>query len=276
MIPYILIYVLGNYMLGILTFIVPFMIYKINKKYVVTLLNSCIVFIISLFIIIPFLLLIKNNYQISIKSYLELYNLGTFKIKLIKNAIITLLFIIIGYIYLIGKKYKFKNSTIVVLLFIILTTIISVNLIKEDNKNIKKFNLNYKTQTIKIKNQKIILPKQFYKINKNEYTLKDMTEGSSDYNNSYIKYIYVDYLEDYEFKEAEEIDIKTVKKENYQATKIRKINNNMLIIGKDKEKNIYYDYYINKDKNTLSMRFIINDDNKNTQKAINKIIKNML
>ena len=108
--PWVLIYILGNKDFYFLNILIPFSLYigykLLNKKMTKKMLFiiSLITIIITTFIIIPILLLLKDSY-ISLANIILLYKIKEFIYNLIISFIASLLFIILG-IYLLNNYHN--------------------------------------------------------------------------------------------------------------------------------------------------------------------------
>ena len=85
-IPYIITYVFFNYSISIYLFLIPYFIYQIYKpntkhEYLNIFLISSFCIFISMFLIIPSLIILKEKYLFSIKTFSSLYKLNIIKIN---------------------------------------------------------------------------------------------------------------------------------------------------------------------------------------------------
>ena len=154
-IPYIITYVFFNYSISIYLFLIPYFIYQIYKpntkhEYLNIFLISSFCIFISMFLIIPSLIILKEKYLFSIKTFSSLY-----KLSIIKNFLISYAFLLISNYIFYRKKYE-ANIIILISIFILFITGF---IIKFNNK---LDYINYKT--IKINdNHTIKLPSNFNK-----------------------------------------------------------------------------------------------------------------
>lgn len=260
-IPYIIIYVFFNYSISIYLFVIPYFIYQIYKpntkgEYLNLFLISSFCIFISMFFIIPSLIILKENYLFSIKTFSSLY-----KLNIIKNFLISYAFLLVSNYIFYRKKYE-MNFIIVILIFILFITGF---IIKFNNK------LDYiKYKTVKINdNHTIKLPSNFRKISDNIYTVDDINEGSLDYNNSLIKFITIKYLNNHILIKKDDISKEDIKQ--YKIKKIEEHDNSTVIIGKKGNGYIYYDYYIKDNENIIYIQFILEHEDNITKKIIETI-----
>ena len=260
-IPYIITYVFFNYSISIYLFLIPYFIYQIYKpntkhEYLNIFLISSFCIFISMFLIIPSLIILKEKYLFSIKTFSSLY-----KLSIIKNFLISYAFLLISNYIFYRKKYE---ANIIILIFIFILFITGF---------IMKFNnkldyINYKT--IKINdNHTIKLPSNFKRISDNIYTVDDIKKGSLDYNNSLIKFITIKYLNNYTLIKKDDISKKDIKQ--YKIKKIKEYDNSIVIIGKKGNGYIYYDYYIKDNENIIYIQFILDHEDNITKKIIDTI-----
>lgn len=260
-IPYIIIYVFFNYSISIYLFIIPYFIYQIYKpntkgEYLNIFLISSFCIFICIFFIIPSLIILKENYLFSIKTFSSLY-----KLSIIKNFLISYAFILVSNYIFYRKKYE-MNFIIVILIFILFITGF---IIKFNNK------LDYiKYKTVKINdNHTIKLPSNFRKISDNIYTVDDIKEGSLDYNNSLIKFITIKYLNNNILIKKDDISKEDIKQ--YKIKKVEEHDNSTVIVGKKGNDYIYYDYYIKDNENIIYIQFILEHEDNITKKIIETI-----
>lgn len=260
-IPYIIIFVFFNYSISIYLFIIPYFIYQIYKpntkgEYLNIFLISSFCFFICMFFIIPSLIILKENYLFSIKTFSSLY-----KLSIIKNFLISYAFLLVSNYIFYRKKYE-MNFIIVFLIFILFITGF---IIKFNNK------LDYiKYKTVKINdNHTIKLPSNFRKISDNIYTVDDIKEGSLDYNNSLIKFITIKYLNNNILIKKDDISKEDIKQ--YKIKKVEEHDNSTVIIGKKGNDYIYYDYYIKDNENIIYIQFILEHEDNITKKIIETI-----
>lgn len=260
-IPYIIIYVFFNYSISIYLFIIPYFIYQIYKpntkdEYLNIFLISSFCIFICMFFIIPSLIILKENYLFSIKTFSSLY-----KLSIIKNFLISYAFILVSNYIFYRKKYEI-NFIIVILIFILFVTGF---IIKFNNK------LDYiKYKTVKINdNHTIKLPSNFRKISDNIYTVDDIKEGSLDYNNSLIKFITIKYLNNNILIKKDDISKEDIKQ--YKIKKVEEYDNSTVIVGKKGNDYIYYDYYIKDNENIIYIQFILEHEDNITKKIIETI-----
>ena len=260
-IPYIITYVFFNYSISIYLFLIPYFIYQIYKpntkhEYLNIFLISSFCIFISMFLIIPSLIILKEKYLFSIKTFSSLY-----KLSIIKNFLISYAFLLISNYIFYRKKYE-TNIIILISIFILFITGF---IIKFNNK---LDYINYKT--IKINdNHTIKLPSNFKRISDNIYTVDDIKKGSLDYNNSLIKFITIKYLNNYTLIKKDDISKKDIKQ--YKIKKIKEYDNSIVIIGKKGNGYIYYDYYIKDNENIIYIQFILDHENNITKKIIDTI-----
>ena len=260
-IPYIITYVFFNYSISIYLFLIPYFIYQIYKpntkhEYLNIFLISSFCIFISMFLIIPSLIILKEKYLFSIKTFSSLY-----KLSIIKNFLISYAFLLISNYIFYRKKYE-TNIIILISIFILFITGF---IIKFNNK---LDYINYKT--IKINdNHTIKLPSNFNRISDNIYTVDDIKKGSLDYNNSLIKFITIKYLNNYTLIKKDDISKKDIKQ--YKIKKIKEYDNSIVIIGKKGNGYIYYDYYIKDNENIIYIQFILDHEDNITKKIIDTI-----
>ena len=260
-IPYIITYVFFNYSISIYLFLIPYFIYQIYKpnnkhEYLNIFLISSFCIFISMFLIIPSLIILKEKYLFSIKTFSSLYKLSIIKIFLISYAFL----LISNYIF-----YRKKYETNIIILISIFILFITGFIIKFNNK---LDYINYKT--IKINdNHTIKLPSNFKRISDNIYTVDDIKKGSLDYNNSLIKFITIKYLNNYTLIKKDDISKKDIKQ--YKIKKIKEYDNSIVIIGKKGNGYIYYDYYIKDNENIIYIQFILDHEDNITKKIIDTI-----
>ncbi|MCI5521097.1 MAG: hypothetical protein MR411_00560 [Tenericutes bacterium] len=260
-IPYIITYVFFNYSISIYLFLIPYFIYQIYKpntkhEYLNIFLISSFCIFISMFLIIPSLIILKEKYLFSIKTFSSLY-----KLSIIKNFLISYAFLLISNYIFYRKKYE-TNIIILISIFILFITGF---IIKFNNK---LDYINYKT--IKINdNHTIKLPSNFKRISNNIYTVDDIKKGSLDYNNSLIKFITIKYLNNYTLIKKDDISKKDIKQ--YKIKKIKEYDNSIVIIGKKGNGYIYYDYYIKDNENIIYIQFILDHEDNITKKIIDTI-----
>ena len=260
-IPYIITYVFFNYSISIYLFLIPYFIYQIYKpntkhEYLNIFLISSFCIFISMFLIIPSLIILKEKYLFSIKTFSSLY-----KLSIIKNFLISYAFLLISNYIFYRKKYE-TNIIILISIFILFITGF---IIKFNNK---LDYINYKT--IKINdNHTIKLPSNFKRISDNIYTVDDIKKGSLDYNNSLIKFITIKYLNNYTLIKKDDISKKDIKQ--YKIKKIKEYDNLIVIIGKKGNGYIYYDYYIKDNENIIYIQFILDHEDNITKKIIDTI-----
>ena len=260
-IPYIITYVFFNYSISIYLFLIPYFIYQIYKpntkhEYLNIFLISSFCIFISMFLIIPSLIILKEKYLFSIKTFSSLY-----KLNIIKNFLISYAFLLISNYIFYRKKYE-TNIIILISIFILFITGF---IIKFNNK---LDYINYKT--IKINdNHTIKLPSNFKRISDNIYTVDDIKKGSLDYNNSLIKFITIKYLNNYTLIKKDDISKKDIKQ--YKIKKIKEYDNSIVIIGKKGNGYIYYDYYIKDNENIIYIQFILDHEDNITKKIIDTI-----
>lgn len=260
-IPYIITYVFFNYSISIYLFLIPYFIYQIYKpntkhEYLNIFLISSFCIFISMFLIIPSLIILKEKYLFSIKTFSSLY-----KLSIIKNFLISYAFLLISNYIFYRKKYE-TNIIILISIFILFITGF---IIKFNNK---LDYINYKT--IKINDNHIIkLPSNFKRISDNIYTVDDIKKGSLDYNNSLIKFITIKYLNNYTLIKKDDISKKDIKQ--YKIKKIKEYDNSIVIIGKKGNGYIYYDYYIKDNENIIYIQFILDHEDNITKKIIDTI-----
>ena len=260
-IPYIITYVFFNYSISIYLFLIPYFIYQIYKpntkhEYLNIFLISSFCIFISMFLIIPSLIILKDKYLFSIKTFSSLY-----KLSIIKNFLISYAFLLISNYIFYRKKYE-TNIIILISIFILFITSF---IIKFNNK---LDYINYKT--IKINdNHTIKLPSNFNRISDNIYTVDDIKKGSLDYNNSLIKFITIKYLNNYTLIKKDDISKKDIKQ--YKIKKIKEYDNSIVIIGKKGNGYIYYDYYIKDNENIIYIQFILDHEDNITKKIIDTI-----
>lgn len=260
-IPYIITYVFFNYSISIYLFLIPYFIYQIYKpntkhEYLNIFLISSFCIFISMFLIIPSLIILKEKYLFSIKTFSSLY-----KLSIIKNFLISYAFLLISNYIFYRKKYE-TNIIILISIFILFITGF---IIKFNNK---LDYINYKT--IKINdNHTIKLPSNFKRISDNIYTVDDIKKGSLDYNNSLIKFITIKYLNNYTLIKKDDISKKDIKQ--YKIKKIKEYDNSIVIIGKKGNGYIYYDYYIKDNENIIYIQFILDHEDNITKKIIDTI-----
>ena len=260
-IPYIITYVFFNYSISIYLFLIPYFIYQIYKpntkhEYLNIFLISSFCIFISMFLIIPSLIILKEKYLFSIKTFSSLY-----KLSIIKNFLISYAFLLISNYIFYRKKYE-ANIIILISIFILFITGF---IIKFNNK---LDYINYKT--IKINdNHTIKLPSNFKRISDNIYTVDDIKKGSLDYNNSLIKFITIKYLNNYTLIKKEDKSKKDIKQ--YKIKKIKEYDNSIVIIGKKGNGYIYYDYYIKDNENIIYIQFILDHEDNITKKIIDTI-----
>lgn len=260
-IPYIITYVFFNYSISIYLFLIPYFIYQIYKpntkhEYLNIFLISSFCIFISMFLIIPSLIILKEKYLFSIKTFSSLY-----KLSIIKNFLISYAFLLISNYIFYRKKYE-TNIIILISIFILFITSF---IIKFNNK---LDYINYKT--IKINdNHTIKLPSNFNRISDNIYTVDDIKKGSLDYNNSLIKFITIKYLNNYTLIKKDDISKKDIKQ--YKIKKIKEYDNSIVIIGKKGNGYIYYDYYIKDNENIIYIQFILDHEDNITKKIIDTI-----
>lgn len=260
-IPYIITYVFFNYSISIYLFLIPYFIYQIYKpntkhEYLNIFLISSFCIFISMFLIIPSLIILKEKYLFSIKTFSSLY-----KLSIIKNFLISYAFLLISNYIFYRKKYE-TNIIILISIFILFITGFIINF------NNKLDYINYKT--IKINdNHTIKLPSNFKRISDNIYTVDDIKKGSLDYNNSLIKFITIKYLNNYTLIKKDDISKKDIKQ--YKIKKIKEYDNSIVIIGKKGNGYIYYDYYIKDNENIIYIQFILDHEDNITKKIIDTI-----
>ena len=260
-IPYIITYVFFNYSISIYLFLIPYFIYQIYKpntkhEYLNIFLISSFCIFVSMFLIIPSLIILKEKYLFSIKTFSSLY-----KLSIIKNFLISYAFLLISNYIFYRKKYE-TNIIILISIFILFITGF---IIKFNNK---LDYINYKT--IKINdNHTIKLPSNFKRISDNIYTVDDIKKGSLDYNNSLIKFITIKYLNNYTLIKKDDISKKDIKQ--YKIKKIKEYDNLIVIIGKKGNGYIYYDYYIKDNENIIYIQFILDHEDNITKKIIDTI-----
>ena len=260
-IPYIITYVFFNYSISIYLFLIPYFIYQIYKpntkhEYLNIFLISSFCIFISMFLIIPSLIILKEKYLFSIKTFSSLY-----KLSIIKNFLISYAFLLISNYIFYRKKYE-TNIIILISIFILFITGF---IIKFNNK---LDYINYKT--IKINdNHTIKLPSNFKRISDNIYTVDDIKKGSLDYNNSLIKFITIKYLNNYTLIKKDDISKKDIKQ--YKIKKIKEYDNSIVIIGKKGNGYIYYDYYIKDNETIIYIQFIRDHEDNITKKIIETI-----
>ena len=260
-IPYIITYVFFNYSISIYLFLIPYFIYQIYKpntkhEYLNIFLISSFCIFISMFLIIPSLIILKEKYLFSIKTFNSLD-----KLSIIKNFLISYAFLLISNYIFYRKKYE-TNIIILISIFILFITGF---IIKFNNK---LDYINYKT--IKINdNHTIKLPSNFKRISDNIYTVDDIKKGSLDYNNSLIKFITIKYLNNYTLIKKDDISKKDIKQ--YKIKKIKEYDNSIVIIGKKGNGYIYYDYYIKDNENIIYIQFILDHEDNITKKIIDTI-----
>ena len=260
-IPYIITYVFFNYSISIYLFLIPYFIYQIYKpntkhEYLNIFLISSFCIFISMFLIIPSLIILKEKYLFSIKTFSSLY-----KLSIIKNFLISYALLLISNYIFYRKKYE-TNIIILISIFILFITGF---IIKFNNK---LDYINYKT--IKINdNHTIKLPSNFKRISDNIYTVDDIKKGSLDYNNSLIKFITIKYLNNYTLIKKDDISKKDIKQ--YKIKKIKEYDNSIVIIGKKGNGYIYYDYYIKDNENIIYIQFILDHEDNITKKIIDTI-----
>lgn len=260
-IPYIITYVFFNYFISIYLFLIPYFIYQIYKpntkhEYLNIFLISSFCIFISMFLIIPSLIILKEKYLFSIKTFSSLY-----KLSIIKNFLISYAFLLISNYIFYRKKYE-TNIIILISIFILFITGFIINF------NNKLDYINYKT--IKINdNHTIKLPSNFKRISDNIYTVDDIKKGSLDYNNSLIKFITIKYLNNYTLIKKDDISKKDIKQ--YKIKKIKEYDNSIVIIGKKGNGYIYYDYYIKDNENIIYIQFILDHEDNITKKIIDTI-----
>ena len=260
-IPYIITYVFFNYSISIYLFLIPYFIYQIYKpntkhEYLNIFLISSFCIFISMFLIIPSLIILKEKYLFSIKTFSSLY-----KLNIIKNFLISYAFLLISNYIFYRKKYE-TNIIILISIFILFITGFIINF------NNKLDYINYKT--IKINdNHTIKLPSNFKRISDNIYTVDDIKKGSLDYNNSLIKFITIKYLNNYTLIKKDDISKKDIKQ--YKIKKIKEYDNLIVIIGKKGNGYIYYDYYIKDNENIIYIQFILDHEDNITKKIIETI-----
>ena len=260
-IPYIITYVFFNYSISIYLFLIPYFIYQIYKpntkhEYLNIFLISSFCIFISMFLIIPSLIILKEKYLFSIKTFSSLY-----KLSIIKNFLISYAFLLISNYIFYRKKYE-TNIIILISIFILFITGFIINF------NNKLDYINYKT--IKINdNHTIKLPSNFKRISDNIYTVDDIKKGSLDYNNSLIKFITIKYLNNYTLIKKDDISKKDIKQ--YKIKKIKEYDNLIVIIGKKGNGYIYYDYYIKDNENIIYIQFILDHEDNITKKIIDTI-----
>lgn len=260
-IPYIITYVFFNYSISIYLFLIPYFIYQIYKpntkhEYLNIFLISSFCIFVSMFLIIPSLIILKEKYLFSIKTFSSLY-----KLSIIKNFLISYAFLLISNYIFYRKKYE-TNIIILISIFILFITGF---IIKFNNK---LDYINYKT--IKINdNHTIKLPSNFKRISDNIYTVDDIKKGSLDYNNSLIKFITIKYLNNYTLIKKDDISKKDIKQ--YKIKKIKEYDNSIVIIGKKGNGYIYYDYYIKDNENIIYIQFILDHEDNITKKIIDTI-----
>lgn len=260
-IPYIITYVFFNYSISIYLFLIPYFIYQIYKpntkhEYLNIFLISSFCIFISMFLIIPSLIILKEKYLFSIKTFSSLY-----KLSIIKNFLISYAFLLISIYIFYRKKYE-TNIIILISIFILFITGFIINF------NNKLDYINYKT--IKINdNHTIKLPSNFKRISDNIYTVDDIKKGSLDYNNSLIKFITIKYLNNYTLIKKDDISKKDIKQ--YKIKKIKEYDNSIVIIGKKGNGYIYYDYYIKDNENIIYIQFILDHEDNITKKIIDTI-----
>ncbi|MDY3801544.1 MAG: hypothetical protein SOZ95_05880 [Bacilli bacterium] len=260
-IPYIITYVFFNYSISIYLFLIPYFIYQIYKpntkhEYLNIFLISSFCIFVSMFLIIPSLIILKEKYLFSIKTFSSLY-----KLSIIKNFLISYAFLLISNYIFYRKKYE---ANIIILIFIFILFITGF-IIKFNNK---LDYINYKT--IKINdNHTIKLPSNFKRISDNIYTVDDIKKGSLDYNNSLIKFITIKYLNNYTLIKKDDISKKDIKQ--YKIKKIKEYDNSIVIIGKKGNGYIYYDYYIKDNENIIYIQFILDHEDNITKKIIDTI-----
>ena len=260
-IPYIITYVFFNYSISIYLFLIPYFIYQIYKpntkhEYLNIFLISSFCIFVSMFLIIPSLIILKEKYLFSIKTFSSLY-----KLSIIKNFLISYAFLLISNYIFYRKKYE-TNIIILISIFILFITGF---IIKFNNK---LDYINYKT--IKINdNHTIKLPSNFKRISDNIYTVDDIKKGSLDYNNSLIKFITIKYLNNYTLIKKDDISKKDIKQ--YKIKKIKEYDNSIVIIGKKGNGYIYYDYYIKDNETIIYIQFIRDHEDNITKKIIDTI-----
>ena len=260
-IPYIITYVFFNFYISIYLFLIPYFIYQIynpntKHEYLNIFLISSFCIFISMFLIIPSLIILKEKYLFSIKTFSSLY-----KLSIIKNFLISYAFLLISNYIFYRKKYE-TNIIILISIFILFITGF---IIKFNNK---LDYINYKT--IKINdNHTIKLPSNFKRISDNIYTVDDIKKGSLDYNNSLIKFITIKYLNNYTLIKKDDISKKDIKQ--YKIKKIKEYDNSIVIIGKKGNGYIYYDYYIKDNENIIYIQFILDHEDNITKKIIDTI-----
>ena len=260
-IPYIITYVFFNYSISIYLFLIPYFIYQIYKpntkhEYLNIFLISSFCIFISMFLIIPSLIILKEKYLFSIKTFSSLY-----KLSIIKNFLISYALLLISNYIFYRKKYE-TNIIILISIFILFITGFIINF------NNKLDYINYKT--IKINdNHTIKLPSNFKRISDNIYTVDDIKKGSLDYNNSLIKFITIKYLNNYTLIKKDDISKKDIKQ--YKIKKIKEYDNSIVIIGKKGNGYIYYDYYIKDNENIIYIQFILDHEDNITKKIIDTI-----
>ena len=260
-IPYIITYVFFNYSISIYLFLIPYFIYQIYKpntkhEYLNIFLISSFCIFVSMFLIIPSLIILKEKYLFSIKTFSSLY-----KLSIIKNFLISYAFLLISNYIFYRKKYE-TNIIILISIFILFITGFIIKF------NIKLDYINYKT--IKINdNHTIKLPSNFKRISDNIYTVDDIKKGSLDYNNSLIKFITIKYLNNYTLIKKDDISKKDIKQ--YKIKKIKEYDNSIVIIGKKGNGYIYYDYYIKDNENIIYIQFILDHEDNITKKIIDTI-----
>ena len=209
-----------------------------------------------MFLIIPSLIILKEKYLFSIKTFSSLY-----KLSIIKNFLISYAFLLISNYIFYRKKYE-TNIIILISIFILFITGFIINF------NNKLDYINYKT--IKINdNHTIKLPSNFKRISDNIYTVDDIKKGSLDYNNSSIKFITIKYLNNYTLIKKDDISKKDIKQ--YKIKKIKEYDNSIVIIGKKGNGYIYYDYYIKDNENIIYIQFILDHEDNITKKIIDTI-----
>ena len=171
-IPWILVYVYGNLMFSILSFIIALVSFKgytllkgkVTKHTPLIIgIISVLTVIISTLIIIPGLILAKKGFAVNIKSIISLYNSSTFVFAIIRDLVIAIIFTILGISGVINqikakgldeeaaKEHSKKQNTLYTILIVIAIVISAVvgSINTSDNKPNTKTKL-YETEGIKI------------------------------------------------------------------------------------------------------------------------------
>ncbi|MEG0994908.1 MAG: hypothetical protein RSE91_02960 [Bacilli bacterium] len=119
--PWLLVYIYGNYLLSLLTFIIPFGVYygylafnkepKNNLKLIIAIISIIITILLTM-IIMPLVTLYNSNYDVSLFNLRILYESGSYKVAITENIIISMVFLCLGFGGVLAKinPKKIKNK----------------------------------------------------------------------------------------------------------------------------------------------------------------------